>query len=68
MLGDAESIDLSLEGRSDDLVSLGRDLWAEGEGFDRIEPALADDRITGRTGRLRTSPPLLSRARPRRRR
>ena len=40
-----KSIDLTLEGRAipevDDLVSLGMDLWAAREGFDRIEPGLA---------------------------
>jgi len=40
-----KSIDLTIEGRAipevDDLLSLGMDLWAAGEGFDRIEPGLA---------------------------
>jgi FdhE protein len=40
-----KSIDLTLEGRAipevDDLVSLGMDLWAASEGFERVEPGLA---------------------------
>jgi FdhE protein len=40
-----KSLDLTLEGRAipevDDLVSLGMDLWAASQGFDRIEPGLA---------------------------
>jgi FdhE protein len=40
-----KSIDLTVDGRAipeiDDLVSLGMDLWAAEEGFERIEPGLA---------------------------
>jgi FdhE protein len=40
-----KSIDLDVDARAipevDDLVSLGMDLWAAGEGFTRIEPGLA---------------------------
>ena len=40
-----KSIDLTLEGGAipevDDLVSLGMDLWAANEGFERLEPGLA---------------------------
>jgi formate dehydrogenase maturation protein FdhE len=40
-----KSIDLTLDARAmpevDDLVSLGVDLWAVGEGFVRLEPGLA---------------------------
>ncbi|MBI4540907.1 MAG: formate dehydrogenase accessory protein FdhE [Gemmatimonadetes bacterium] len=40
-----KSIDLTLDARAipevDDLLSLSMDLWAESEGFDRIEPGLA---------------------------
>jgi FdhE protein len=40
-----KSIDLTLDGRAvpevDDLVSVSMDLWARGQGFERIEPGLA---------------------------
>lgn len=40
-----KSLDLTVDGRAipevDDLVSVGMDLWAAGEGFERIEPGLA---------------------------
>lgn len=40
-----KSIDLTLDGRAipevDDLLSIGMDLWAAEQGFDRIEPGLA---------------------------
>lgn len=40
-----KSIDLTVDGRAipevDDLVSIGMDLWAAEQGFDRIEPGLA---------------------------
>ena len=43
--GYVKSIDLTLEARAipevDDLVSLGLDLWASEQGFERIEPGLA---------------------------
>ena len=40
-----KSIDLTVDARAipevDDLVSLGMDLWAQEQGFARIEPGLA---------------------------
>lgn len=40
-----KSLDLTVEATAipevDDLFSLGMDLWAAREGFDRIEPGLA---------------------------